>query len=676
MHRQPSSPRLFSAAPSHHVPLLSGIPTPTARFSSPSHRAPLLCAIPPRASPPRLPSARLSSAPSHHALLLRAIPPRASPLRPSFPPPCSPLRSVFVRPHISASPQPIPASSYSFAPSSPLPPSLPPLLPASPPPHLSSAPPCLPSSPPPHLSSSLPPHLSSSSPPHLSSSPPPHLSSSPPVPSLHRHAPAPRPLVQVAAGVLDSLLPPPLPSLYILLPAPSPPFLSSSPPRPPPLPFCPPPRPARPPSLSVPLPSPLLLRAQVAAGVLGRLLDAAQQPHSLFEVTTPSPWHRITSQAASPTPFSRYTAASSHHLLSLPPTPFATLSHFLTPSHLPLPPLLPRLSSPPVFPALPPLIPHARSPHQVAAVVTQPPSSRGRGRTKGQLQPTAVGQLAADRGLPPDRILSPATARDPAFLEALKHLQPDMCITAAYGNFLPSSFLSIPLQGTVNIHPSLLPKFRGASPVQRALEQGVAETGVTVAYTVLQMDAGPIIAQERVLVADDVQAPELLNDLFHRGTHLLLQHLPAVLDGSAAATATPQDDSQATHAAKVAAEEGILNFSLPALTLHNKVRAFPPWPGTRASFLTKDPVTGDVDNVSLKLLRTRPRPATPASSPPSPAVAPEEVEEVWLEGQAMLVPCSDGSVLEVLEVQPESKRPMTAKQFWNGLRNRKLYRPA
>ncbi|CAI5536047.1 unnamed protein product, partial [Closterium sp. Naga37s-1] len=333
----------------------------------------------------------------------------------------------------------------------------------------------------------------------------------------------------------------------------------------------------------------------VAAGVLGRLLDAAQQPHSLFEV---------------------------------------------------------------------------------AAVVTQPPSSRGRGRSKGQLQPTAVGQLAADRGLPADRILSPATARDPAFLEALKHLQPDVCITAAYGNFLPTSFLSIPLQGTVNIHPSLLPKFRGASPVQRALEQGVRETGVTVAYTVLQMDAGPIIAQERVAVADDIQAPALLNDLFHRGTHLLLQHLPTVLDGSAAATATPQDDSQATHAAKVAAEEGILDFSLPALTLHNKIRAFAPWPGTRASFITKDPVTGDVDNVSLKLLRTKPRPAAPSSSPPGPAVAPEEVEEVRLEGQAMLVPCDDGSVLEVLEVQPESKRPMPAKAFWNGLRDRKLYRPA
>ncbi|GJP36541.1 hypothetical protein CLOM_g21038 [Closterium sp. NIES-68] len=134
---------------------------------------------------------------------------------------------------------------------------------------------------------------------------------------------------------------------------------------------------------------------------------------------------------------------------------------------------------------------------------------------------------------------------------------------------------------------------------------------------------------------------------------------------------------------KVAAEEGILDFALPARTLHNKVRAFVPWPGMRASFVAKDPTTGDVDNLSLKILRTKPRPAvSPSSSSPSSsspvghAVIPEEVQEVRVEGHVMLIPCDDGSALEVLELQPESKRPMVPKQFWNGLRNRKLYRPA
>ncbi|CAI7875943.1 unnamed protein product [Closterium sp. NIES-53] len=550
--------------------------------------------------------------------LFRAIPPRAS-SHPPFLPPRSLPHNVFVRP---ASPQPYFSLFYSRALSSPppcLPISLPPLLPSCPPP--SSRPLLLPASPPLLLSSSPPPRFPCPPPPVLSSA-------------------------QVAAGVLDRLLP--STSLPLLSPSPSPPRVSS----------------AQPPCISV---FPMASCRWQRECWIDCCTQRSSRTRSLRSVRASliAPPH-VTASAPHP---------CSLHTTCLCASPSFSASHAirnsissLPPTHRPNPSLPPRPSPSPT--------PHVRSSHQVAAVVTQPPSSRGRGRSKGQLKPTAVGQLAADRGLPPDRILSPASARDPAFLEALKHLHPDVCITAAYGNFLPSSFLSIPLQGTVNIHPSLLPKFRGASPVQRALEQGVRETGVTVAYTVLQMDAGPIIAQEQVVVADDIQAPQLLNDLFRRGTHLLLQHLPAVLDGSAAASATPQDDSQATHAAKVAAEEGILDFSLPALTLHNKVRAFAPWPGTRASFVTKDPVTGDVDNVSLKLLRTRPRPAAPASSPSAPAVAPEEVEEVRLEGHAMLVPCSDGSVLEVWEVQPDSKRPMTAKQFWNGLRNRKLYRPA
>eukprot|EP00897_Mesotaenium_endlicherianum_P000917 jgi/Mesen1/10826/ME000093S10343 len=114
---------------------------------------------------------------------------------------------------------------------------------------------------------------------------------------------------------------------------------------------------------------------------------------------------------------------------------------------------------------------------QVAAVVTQPPSSRGRGRKLRELIPSPEG-----------------------FLEALAALEPDVCVTAAYGNVLPLKFLAIPKRGTVNIHPSLLPLYRGASPVQRALQDGMAETGVSVAFTVRAMDAGPIIASERVAV--------------------------------------------------------------------------------------------------------------------------------------------------------------------------------
>ena len=136
---------------------------------------------------------------------------------------------------------------------------------------------------------------------------------------------------------------------------------------------------------------------------------------------------------------------------------------------------------------------------EVAAVVTQPPRPTGRGNRKVPL-PSPVQQLAAEAGLPADRILAPERPGDAAFLEALRQLSPDLCITAAYGNYLPSSFLAIPPHGTLNIHPSLLPAYRGAAPVQRALQDGVPVSGVTVLYTVKAMDAGPILAQQKLPV--------------------------------------------------------------------------------------------------------------------------------------------------------------------------------
>lgn len=125
----------------------------------------------------------------------------------------------------------------------------------------------------------------------------------------------------------------------------------------------------------------------------------------------------------------------------------------------------------------------------VVRAVSNPPARTGR---KKVLQPSAVQALADSEGVP---VMTPATARDEEFLTGLEELQPDLCITAAYGQFLPRRFLDIPKFGTLNVHPSLLPLYRGASPVQRCLEAGDAETGVTVAFTVLKMDAGPVVRQ-------------------------------------------------------------------------------------------------------------------------------------------------------------------------------------
>ncbi|GFP78822.1 methionyl-tRNA formyltransferase [Phtheirospermum japonicum] len=142
---------------------------------------------------------------------------------------------------------------------------------------------------------------------------------------------------------------------------------------------------------------------------------------------------------------------------------------------------------------------------EIAAIVTQPPSGRDRGR---KLMPSPVAQRALDNGFPPSSIFTPVKAGEESFLSSLKALEPELCITAAYGNILPTKFLRIPSMGTVNIHPSLLPLYRGAAPVQRALQDGVRETGVSVAYTVRQLDAGPVIACEKVEINNQIKDEE------------------------------------------------------------------------------------------------------------------------------------------------------------------------
>jgi methionyl-tRNA formyltransferase len=219
----------------------------------------------------------------------------------------------------------------------------------------------------------------------------------------------------------------------------------------------------------------------------------------------------------------------------------------------------------------------------LAAVVSQPGKPRGRDRT-GPPLPSPVAARALERGYPPAQLLTPASARDESFLAAVEALQPSLCVTAAYGNFLPQRFLDAPRHGTLNIHPSLLPRWRGAAPVQRCLEAGDAETGVSLAYTVLAMDSGPVLSQQRLPVPPDASHSGLLAQLFEQGARALISELPSALDGSALQRAVPQDHSLATPAPKVSASEGLLDWSLPARVLHNRVRAFEGWPGTRGRF--------------------------------------------------------------------------------------------
>jgi methionyl-tRNA formyltransferase len=300
----------------------------------------------------------------------------------------------------------------------------------------------------------------------------------------------------------------------------------------------------------------------------------------------------------------------------------------------------------------------AESSFSIVGVVTQPGRPKGR-RNKGIPQPSPVEVFAREESL--ENILCPVKASEEDFLDTIKELNPDLCITAAYGNYLPSSFLKIPRFGTLNIHPSLLPAYRGAAPVQRAIEDGLNVSGVTVLYTVKKMDAGPILAQQEYQLDKDMQAPELLNILFNLGTELLIEKLPDVWSGLDKEYVIAQSDAAATHAAKLEKEEGRLNFHEPASVCHNKVRAFAGWPGTYHEFeIYKD--GNDVPDIAqIKILRTR------LSSDKNPGLGASENGKVVCSKDAMQIICGDGHVLEVLELQSPGKKATNAQAFKNGL---------
>lgn len=296
---------------------------------------------------------------------------------------------------------------------------------------------------------------------------------------------------------------------------------------------------------------------------------------------------------------------------------------------------------------------------ELAAVVSQPPTKSGR---KMKLTPSPVHQLAEAEGI---TLFTPPNAKDEAFLAALGAIEPDLCITAAYGCFLPQRFLDMPKFGTLNIHPSLLPLYRGAAPLQRCLEAGDPVTGVTVAFTVLAMDAGPVLRQVTRDLDGSEQSPELLMEMFETGTDALVEALPSVWDGSCQAQLTPQDGDRATKAAKVSREEAEVRLDLlSAREVHNRGRGFAGWPG----IWTELDLGDGKPAVRAKLLRTAVADDTPLPTG-GDASASREVT-LRADKKALELTCADGSVLEVSELTLPGKKPVDAKSFWNGLNKR------
>ena len=244
-------------------------------------------------------------------------------------------------------------------------------------------------------------------------------------------------------------------------------------------------------------------------------------------------------------------------------------------------------------------------------------------------------------------------------------VKPDLCITAAYGQYLPKRFLATPTYGTVNIHPSLLPRWRGASPVQRSLEAGDQPLGVTVLFTVSKMDAGPIVAQKEEFVDENDTATTLLPHLFSIGTECLLEAMPGLLSGEITMeTARDQDEEAAVNADMIAPVEAELRlWEMSARECHNRLRGFSMWPGVFC-FVQVEDEQSTGEPFKVKLLETR---VLSETSEPTDVIAKGPKKADYPR-----IVCGDGSVLELLRIQPAGKKPMDAKSFINGYPNKTM----
>jgi len=276
--------------------------------------------------------------------------------------------------------------------------------------------------------------------------------------------------------------------------------------------------------------------------------------------------------------------------------------------------------------------------HELAAVFTQPDRPAGRGHAP---HISAVKQLALERSL---AIEQPERLRDPAVAERLRALGPEVIVVAAYGKILPKSVLDVPAHGAINVHASLLPKYRGAAPIQRAILAGDRTTGITIMQMNERMDAGEVLLQEEITIQSDDTAESLGARLSELGAQLIVVALDRLTRGLLASR--PQRDADATLAPMVKKEEGAIDWSRSAAEIERAVRAFTPWPSAYSS------VAGRL----LKIHRAAVCPATTRAPPGTVLRAGGDVLEI----------CAGDEALRVLEVQLEGKRRLGTREFLAG----------
>lgn len=278
--------------------------------------------------------------------------------------------------------------------------------------------------------------------------------------------------------------------------------------------------------------------------------------------------------------------------------------------------------------------------YDVVGVVSQPDRPKGRGK---KLSPPPVKEWAVLNNLP---VFQPARIKNPEAVEVIRLWKPDLIVVAAYGQILSPDLLSLPPLGCINIHASLLPLYRGAAPIQRALMNGEKETGVTIMYMDEGLDTGDILKQLKVPIDEDVTHGELEAVLSQKGAELLVETIEDLKKGKI--IRQKQDHSKATYAQMITSADEVIDWDKSALQIHNKIRALSPVPGAYSY----------IEGFKLKIFRSRIKERTEKG-------IPGEIKDVTDSGFIVQTGCG---TLEILEVQREGKKKMGAVDFLRGSR--------
>ncbi len=274
---------------------------------------------------------------------------------------------------------------------------------------------------------------------------------------------------------------------------------------------------------------------------------------------------------------------------------------------------------------------------EVAAVFTQGDKKVGR---KQVLEQPPVKECAVKHGI---KVYQPKTLKDDETFNLIKEIGPDLIVVAAYGKILPERVLDIPKYGCINIHASLLPKYRGASPIQYAVLNGESETGVTVMKMDAGLDTGDIICSEKINIGSEETAQQLSEELAKLGAEVLPKVLKEIEEGTV--VFTPQPSGEYTYAPMLSIDDSRADFSMSAAEIYNRVRALNPWPGCRIN------INGKTVKITKAALREE---------------TGEEPGEVVANKKVLRVCCGDKRCIDILEVQPEGKKVMPISAFLAG----------